>query len=148
MVSGYFFIRLIYRVAITHTHAWSEHHKGVTSSPQPYHTLPSPLMSPHPPSPPLPSSPSPFLCSTYASNGHATPSKGGLEVLGVLHGRLFVATPSKSFTQIGGGDVELSIVQNKGEAFLTFFLTVQANGKEVSGPSACVWPCVCVLHCV
>lgn len=59
------------------------------------------------------------------------PSKGGIEVLGVLQGRLFKAEPTKSWAPLGTGDVELTIVQKKGEPFLTFFLTVGSNGVEV-----------------
>ena len=60
-------------------------------------------------------------------------------MLGVLQGRLFKAEPTKSWTPLGTGDVELSIVQKKGEPFLTFFLTVGSNGAEVrrSTASAC-----------
>ena len=54
----------------------------------------------------------------------------------MLQGRLFKAEPSKSWTPLGTGDAELSIVQKKGEAFLTFFLTVGSSGVEVRRSTA------------
>lgn len=94
------------------------------------------LQQPLWPSPQLTSPPPPVPYSSRPSNGHAPSSNGNIEVLGVLQGRLFKAEPSKSWTPLGTGDAELSIVQKKGEAFLTFFLTVGSNGVEVSRSTA------------
>lgn len=100
----------------------------------------SPYFNPfNPHHPNLPLSPPPLLPplhSSRRSNGHATPNKEGIEVLGVLQGRLFKAEPTRSWTPLASGDVELSIVQKKGEPFLTFFLTVGSDGVEVRSSTA------------
>lgn len=94
---------------------------------------------------PLPSLLLPPPHSSRRSNGHATPSKEGIEVLGVLRGRLFKAESTRSWTPLGSGDMELSIVQKKGEPFLTFFLTVGSNEVEVR--SSIASSCDAVVGC-